>query len=316
MKKVGMLTLLLLGLLFNCASVSVAKENTIEIAMATDNNYAYPTMVAMTSILESKNDTTKVNFHVMLSSDFDSANKEKIKSLEKTYSGCAVDIIDMKPVQAEAKTSGHITKSAYFRLSLASLLQDLDKVLYLDTDLIAVKDISDLYSTNIDNYYVGGMNHGGLKNINKNFFGLGRREIYINSGVLLMNLKKMREDNIEEKFNQFMIEHQNDKEWRQHDQDVINAVCYGNIAILPLKYNAMQQDACQEGLRHWYSDTYEESYQNPAIIHYSSPDKPWNLTNLKNADLWWECARRSKFYSEIKEKFLPKSAEDEEVQVH
>lgn len=259
-----------------------ASNNKIDIAMATDNNYTYQTIVAMTSILESKSDSTFVNFHIMLSGDFDSENKEKIKSLEKVYKNCYIDIIDMKPVRDEAKVSGHVSKAAYFRLNLASLLPDLDKVLYLDTDLIVIKDILDLYNTNIDNYYIGAINHGSFLKRDTDFLGVGKRNTYINSGVLLMNLKKIREDGIENKFDQFMVDNKDNEQWQQHDQDVINAVCYGKIFMLPLKYNVMQHTICHRSLKFWYGEQeFKESFENPYIVHFSGNDKPWKAIKMQ-----------------------------------
>lgn len=307
MKKISALILAVLFFVLGYSQLSFAKENisdTIEIAMATDNNYTYQTIVAMTSILENKSKNTFVNFHVMLSEDFDNVNKEKIKSLQNSYSNCCVNILDMNSVPDEAKVSGHVSKAAYFRLNLPNLLPQLEKVLYIDTDIIAMEDISKLYNTNIDDYYIGAMNHASIQRKDTDFFGVGKRNIYVNSGVVLMNLKKIREDDIENKFYQFILDNKDNNDWQQHDQDVINVVCYGKIFILPLRYNAMQHTLCHKSLKFWYGEKeFKESFEKPAIIHFSGNDKPWKNLKMKKADLWWKYAKKTLFYKDIKNNF-------------
>ena len=107
-------------------------ETYIPIAMASDENYIYPTIVAMTSVLENRKPNTKIDFYIMLSGDVAQEYKDKILNLQKKYSNCEITLIDMKDKMKEFYTSRHIKTAAYYRLMLPSLLPHLDKVLYLD----------------------------------------------------------------------------------------------------------------------------------------------------------------------------------------
>lgn len=289
----------------------VFAKQEINIAMATDDNYVYPTLVAISSILEHSKENEVYNFYVLLSGNVQKNSKENILSLQNKYRNCKLNLIEMNDYSSKCKTSGHITMAAYHRLKLPSLLPKLDKILYLDVDIIANKNISDLYNINIDNYYAAGVDHPRCSDI-----GMGRRflistgikdsPIYVNSGILLMNLKKMRENSIEKAFSECIEENRSNGCWRQHDQDIINKVLNGKILLIPLKYNAMQ---------HFYGryedlktpiakEIWDEAYTDPVIIHYSSHVKPWNDKSLPNANIWWSYAMRTSFFNEIKDKFL------------
>ena len=110
-------------------NVSCAKntEVTISIAMAPDNNYVYPTIVAMTSILENKNDSTHIDFNILVSDDVTDENKDRLRLLGKMYKNSSVKLIEMKDA---FKDSYHrwLPVSAYYRLLLASLLPKQDKI--------------------------------------------------------------------------------------------------------------------------------------------------------------------------------------------
>ena len=130
-----------------CSSISLpvfaeAKYKTIPIAMAADNNYAYPTLVAMTSVLENAGPNTKYEFHLMVPSDFTEENKSIIKSLEKKYKRCSINIIDMGNDFKNAKNDARITTPAYYRLSLSEILPNVDKIIWLDGDTIVFKDLT------------------------------------------------------------------------------------------------------------------------------------------------------------------------------
>ena len=275
------------------------ESQVIPIAMAADNNYTYPLIVAMTSILENKNPDTKIDFYVMLSGDFLDENKAKIMSLQNKYDNCHITLLDMKDQAKNMYVSRHIKEAAYYRLFLASLLPELDKVLYLDVDIIVQKDLSDLYSQDLENYYLAGVLDvcccgSGMVNVRKERaktqtdyfiekFGVDAyKEKYIASGAALFNLKKIREDNrhIEFMENAKMYSHM------YHDQDVLNFVCFDHILVLPDVYH---KDA---------------RFANPSeqvIIHYASRIKPWNTPTRRLADLWYEYAKKTDYYNEIKE---------------
>lgn len=163
----------------------------------------------------------------------------------------------------------YITAAACIRLFFATILPDnIDKVLYIDSDTIVEQNLKKLWDTDITNYSAGG--------ISDIFVELERFEGYVNSGVLLINLDYWRKNNVQQKFIEYIkgggiIDYP--------DQDIINSVLKETILHLPLKYNAQM---CYY-VRYFKKFEFIEQIQkideimnDIAIVHYTSSLKPWH----------------------------------------
>ncbi len=275
-------------------------DKVIPIAMATDNRYILPTLVSMTSICENKNKDTVIKFNIMLSGEVNAENKKKMKKLQELYKNVSVDTFDMKNKFSEAYLTSYITTATYYRCCIPSLLKQYGKVLYIDTDTVITTDLWDLFSTDISEYYIAGVKDMGmcfrgsyLNNYYYKKLGIKNMNQYVNAGILLINNKKMREDNIERKFYDY-IPSLASRELLLQDQDVFNAVCYGKIKLVSPEYNWMichARAASFEQLMSLYCDVCDHRGLNkaqsyPAIIHYCGYEKPWNTTNIPFYQQW------------------------------
>jgi lipopolysaccharide biosynthesis glycosyltransferase len=217
--------------LFFISFKSKDKDNhIIPIAYATDNNYMYPTLVSITSLLENikHHHKTFYDIYIMLSNDFTEKNKEILKSVQNLYPNkCSINFINMGNLFSEQKTFP-ITK--YYRLALHEKLPHIDKIIYLDGDTIIFEDLTDLINLDMKEYYILGF----LDNL---FWALEmykiRDAIVLNTGVLLMDLKALRDFNATEKFREFMNKYNNSVV--QEDQTIINVVLqkykFGDLII-------------------------------------------------------------------------------------
>ena len=284
-KLTGTIFLLAMTLLtIVTTSVSVEAKNTdvnkIPIAMATDNNYIYPTIVAMTSILENKKESTYLDFHIMISGQVSKENRDRLKKLSSLYKGCSVELINLKDKFSNAYAGvGNFQGAAYYRLLLPSILNGYDKILYLDVDIVVRKDLWEMYSIDLKDEYVGAVKdighqmYGGRDYAHK--LGIKNLKQYINSGILVMNLRKMRKDNMEKKFSDF-IPKLKSRGLLYPDQDVLNATCYNKIKFISPEYNTMQNLTYIKDARGIYSaQEWKKACVDPAIVHYTSPAKPW-----------------------------------------
>ena len=278
----------------------------IPIAMALDDNYVYPTIVAITSAMENKNAATEYSFYLMHPNEFKDESKKKIKSLEKTYDKCHIHLINMGDQFKNANDKGHITTPAYYRLALSEILVNIDKIIWLDGDTLTLQDLNQMYDMDMEGlYYRGYLDctvYGAAD------FGVDT-DHYICSGVMLVNLRDLRKDDMVKKFNDFIKE--NNSRLIQHDQTVINVVCADRIGILPPKFGMFNDFATKELCKR-YSDmliaknkyTYEDminALSNLCILHCIG--KPWKNPDAKLGDLWWYYARKTNFYHEIRETY-------------
>ena len=155
-------------------------------------------------------------------------------------------------------------------------------------------DISELFNFDIKDVYVAGVknpfmkwNEFELSHLSKqNYDKL--KDSYIAGGILIMNLKKIREDNIEKKMIKVIIDNTIEKRW--NDQDVINIACEGCVKFLPLNYISypylIDLITKKDFLSHYSNKELFDSIINPKIIHYAS-EKPWN-GNPRLSQFWWQ----------------------------
>lgn len=196
-------------------------EEKINICLSSDNNFAPYCGTAIASILKNANKDDNIYFYI-IDNNISSINKEKLLSL-KAIKECNIifrspDIKDIKKYTAWVNMNEHKSYtniSVYFRLSVHNLFPEVDKILYLDCDLIVTKSLKELFDNDIDDYLALAVDNIVVNCYRKNpqkfqFFhdylnsiGLDKDTRYFNSGVLLINSKLWREINIEKLFEKF-----------------------------------------------------------------------------------------------------------------
>ncbi|MCR5265927.1 MAG: glycosyltransferase family 8 protein [Cyanobacteria bacterium RUI128] len=245
----------------------------INIAFGATEEWLRYTYVTICSILANANEKDDYKFYIMCDSvdiNFDPMVKcfEKIKHAEYKF-------IKMDNSEFEGAIHDWLGVSSSYRLKLPSIIDD-DKVLYLDSDIIVLSDIAELYNHNIDDYYIAAV-EDKCSHFMRERVNLKEGETFINGGVQLMNLKKFREDNLEE-----IIFNKLRESDFYTDQDVINDVCRSKILQLPLKFNLMPI----ENPGHYVNrrKEFEETLEAPVVIHYT--DKPWR-SEVKYGECWF-----------------------------
>ena len=324
--RVIFFTLLVLSIISKTAYATESNDM-VHIAMATNESYLYQTLVSMTSAAENKDEKTNLNFHILISGEFSNKGKKKLIDLQERYRKCKVELIDMGNSFNNAKTMRKSFTAAYYRLQLPDILQGLDKVLYLDGDTIVMKDLLSLYNLNLDNYYAAGVKDYWSVTKDPDYYkiiGIESMDQYINSGVLLMNLDKMRNDNLKKEFSAYIKKNHCSKKriGKYHDQDVINYTCYGKILHIPLKYNAMHSCIYDyycttthkldislfNNIKKFYGESeWNEAVTSPTIIHYVGSNRPWGTPiKLPGSLIWWKYAKKTDSFKEMVKKFRTK----------
>lgn len=263
----------------------------------TDESYAMPTYVSLCSLLRNINYKIGLKYHIyIIAQKFKSSTKLCFEHIHKE--NVDIKIIEIKDdfeQFAILKKGFHVSTAAILKFKLPSLLKNIDKILYLDSDTIIQNDINELFYIDIENFYAGVVNDvkplvkykpNMLKKLNiLNHAG------YFNSGMMLLNLKKMREDHIAEKLFQYRTEEKN----YFMDQDAFNVVIGGNVKYLDLKYNllvTLENEFTLSEIKKYY--LVQEKYksftalaEDSVVIHYASKNKPWN-SNLGDVDYFFD----------------------------
>lgn len=274
-------------------------EHEIPIVMAADNNYALPMMVTVASLLQTAHSNTTYSFNLLVSGDFSEANKEKIQKICDQYKKYKLNFINMRDSYEDAYLKiKHISTATYYRLKLPSLLPNIKKCIYLDVDLIVKKDLSGMFRINIDDKYLAGVRAAGyygseeMIEQNKKRLELENFDTYVNAGVLIMNLEKMRQNSMEDIFEKLL-----EKQWSSQDQDILNAACHGKIRIIEYTYNVMTKYPLDDDnaynkifylKRAYTKKEWNHGRKKPTIIHYADSRKPWNDVGSLYAEEWWK----------------------------
>lgn len=275
--------------------------NMIPIILSSDNNYAPYMYVTMFSMLENADKSTFYDYYLLVPSAFSSKNTKLINQLKEKYN-CDIHFIDMKNAFSDLKMQiSHITSPTYYRLLAANILpQKYEKCIYLDVDVCVCKDLSELYNIDLkDDYVAGVIAPIYLTNKKKHCERLNLPNIdnYINAGVLLLNLKKIRQDNLTTKFVAF-----SNKNYESQDQDVINVVCFNYIKRLELKYNFMtkyEKNNVWETLikeKILTNQEVNDAHKKFVIIHYADVVKPWHTVNTVFDKVWWSYAWKTPYF--------------------
>lgn len=272
----------------------------IPVVFATDENYLFPTSVAIISILENARPKTDYIFYILVSPMFNKENTIMIK-LKKAYGNfnyqyLTVDDAIFRSLELSNK---YITVETYYRLILGELLKAYDRCIYLDGDVIVQEDLEELYTVEMEESYIAGVPDCGIQCKDEEYckklrgeLGVSTLEGYVNAGVLVFNLKRIRDNSL---LKQFLL-HMG-KRYSFDDQDVINIVCGGNIKYLPVRYN-MFNGRCKtrELMRCGVFASKEDQDailgKRISIIHYAAGiAKPWENLRSKFADRWWAYAK-------------------------
>jgi lipopolysaccharide biosynthesis glycosyltransferase len=185
----------------------------------------------------------------------------------------------------------YFTLTIYFRLFIPSMFPQYDKGIYIDSDVVLTDDIAKLFDIDIGENYIGACNDLSIADIpplvayTEKAVGVNAKE-YINSGVLLMNLKKMRDDDLEGHFLSLLNKYHFDS--IAPDQDYLNAMCNGKIYYLEEKWDTMPNDA-------------KPMLTETSLIHYNLFSKPWCYDGIQYEEQFWNYAQDCGFIDEIRE---------------
>ncbi|MEW9669191.1 glycosyltransferase family 8 protein [Ammoniphilus sp. 3BR4] len=232
---------------------------TIHIVTASNDCYSKPLAVMLNSLLENKVTKNKLNIYI-INSNISEQNKLKLTNSMKKFKQ-KIKFLKVDPlIYAGFMTRGYLTMETYYRISIPELLnKDIDKVIYLDSDLIVKKDITSLWNINVDKYYLAAVTTPAGNTRYKDL-SIPIESNYFNAGVLLINLKRWRENNVSEKIIQFI--NNNASKIKFCSQDPLNAILHDKWLQLDPRWN--------------YLAPYRRDVEDPYIIHYNGEGKPWN----------------------------------------
>lgn len=265
----------------------------IPVFFTIDDGYAPYLGVALQSIIANASKEYLYKIFI-INKELSEINKGKLSAMSNEnfdiqfveMDDCLGSITDRKENRLRCD---YFTLTIYFRLFIPDMFPQYDKGLYLDSDIVVPGDISQLYNLELGDNLVGAANDHSIVDVPElvkyieQGIGIDRYE-YINSGILLMNLKKMREKALSTRFLTLLNTYHFD--CVAPDQDYLNAMCHGKIVYLDICWDAMPVKG-------------KEPMETPKLIHYNLFDKPWCYDDVQYEAYFWQYAEKSVFYDEI-----------------
>ena len=255
----------------------------IPIFLCTDNDYAVPTYITLFSLLKNYRGTRPLSIYLLTPSSLSHKNARLLRKLS------GVKIINMKDSYSSVSiNTPWISTATMYRLLIPKIARGIEKCIYLDSDVVVEGDISELFNIGVEGYCLAAVKERTVscdRDIElKEKLGVPSLKDYINAGVLLLNIKEI--EGLADKLAK--AGYRND--YPHNDQDAINAICYGSIKTLPLRYNAINHhvfDPFEDNVSQYGRAGIREERRDPLIIHYTGIYKPWAYKATRFGDRWW-----------------------------
>lgn len=268
--------------------------------MCTDENGADFMQVAIRSLFVNHIEET-IDLHIIT----DGLSRQVVQQLEeltKQSINHKISIHNIDPSKyGDVNGCGdgmRFPKATCFRFEIPKIINNYEKVIYLDTDVIVETSLSDLYNLNMEGFGVAAVRNCGERTTQSEYIFSKlnfKSQQYFNAGVLLMNLIYFREQHIVEQSIEYISNPNNPNKFP--DQDALNVILRGKVKYIPAKYNL-------QGHHFWRFENGEmdntpeiiEAREHPVIIHYTS-FKPWQITGIPSLPF---LKSRFEFYRHMK----------------
>lgn len=290
----------------------------IPIVLSCNNEYIKYTSVLIESMIKN----ASVGFIYRIYIMHTDITKENMRILEE-QAGAApaknfeIDFIDVRRRMAEYKSlpvDRHLSIETYYRFFVLDVFPNLSKILYLDCDTVANEDVASLFQEDIGNKSLGAVRDVDIislypkenkadPEVRENIdmvLKLNNYENYFQAGVLLFNLRNIRERYSGGNF----LDMASRRKWKFQDQDILNYFFKNDVYYLPLKWNVLyecfnREERVEKFTSRLLSSEYKKAKQNPGIIHYAGTPKPWDDIQADMGGFFWKYAKTSPFFESI-----------------
>ena len=290
-------------------------DNCIPICFSANSEFIPYTAVMIRSIIEHARRDVGYDI-VILYSEMDASLADGVRSLANEWDNVSIRFYDVSGLvenfdffTESVYTKSPYSREVYYRLLIPTLMPDYDKVIYLDGDMIATCDVADLYDTDMSDFLIAApRDYAGIAHCytdgddrleyRRDILGISNVDDYIISGTVIFNTKLFNARYTAQSLMEFAAS----REWRQHDQDVLNTLCEGEIRILDGAWNYLFDNSLIKNLPPRLYSEFLLSEEKPKIIHFAGERKPKANKPVRYSDLFWNLAKKTPFYELLMQK--------------
>lgn len=288
-------------------------KNDIPIMFCCNNNFVPYLAATIKSLAMHTNEVD--NYDIMLMHrDISQRNQELLLHTIKDHPNVSLRFLDISAQISNLNliANNHISVDTFYRLLVAKIFRHFNKIVYLDSDLIILSDVAELYRIDMEDKLIAatidadhfGQCCGatpGVMQYCEDTLHMENPYDYFQAGVLIFNITEMSHNFKENE----LIEFAQTQEFMYLDQDILNVKCEGKVKFLDPMWNVLVDNqnfrmnhVIKKAPANIYFD-YLESRKNPYIIHYAGAEKPWTNPLSDYAYVFWEYARMTPFYEAI-----------------
>ncbi len=317
-KSIHLKRTMLQGDYINIEPIIRENKKSIPIVLCGDENYVKYMMTATQSIYENKGENIYLDL-IFFTDKFSQETKNKIKHSLRNKIDISIRIVEVEQFKND-KMYAHINFLTMYRLKIHEILEQYDKVIYLDSDLIVKSDISELYDIDLDDKPLGATPCFGfkcmyaidlecdakvydsrLRSYMREYVEIKDKNIdsYFNAGVLLLNLDYLRKDGFGKKFEEYY--NRKKRNLLYMDQDILNYIYQGNYVDISGQWNfgTVSEHDQQNHMPAIVKMDYDKLKKNYKIVHYIGGAKPWNYVEDEYSFEFWNYARNTLWYESI-----------------
>ena len=276
----------------------------IPVFYAVDKNYLPFLATGIASIKRNISPDKEYKIHVLYTGDLGEGvfalNAMQTENLHIEFTEVSKELAEIENM---LHCRDYYTNAIYYRLFIPDLFLQYDKAVYLDSDTILLADIAELFETDVGENLIGAVNDEAVMGVpafrayTQNALDI-HPERYFNSGVILLNTKKMREIHFCNLFRDVLSSYDFVV---APDQDCLNLICKDKVHYFGVEWNKLPIGGKADTL--------------PKLIHFNLTMKPWNYDGILYEEYFWEFAKETAFYEDIvkvKNAFTPDMAKRDE----
>lgn len=287
-------------------------DEEVPVVLSANNHFAPYLDVMVRSMVENASSNRNYDI-IILHNDISERNQQLIRSAARNKEHITIRFARVAQYFDAEKffVDQHLSVETYYRLIIPELMPNFHKILYLDCDMVADRDVAELYELDLQGAVIGAakdIDIAGQVNLNQNkwksyateVLGLDSPYDYFQAGVLVLDLDALRSLTTSKK----MIELACSQSFRCHDQDVLNVICKNKIFYLPQQWNTLmdwkesdrsRMQILKMAPRALFGE-YTAARKEPYLIHFAGYQKPWNTVDCDFAEYFWKYARLSPYY--------------------
>lgn len=270
----------------------MTNNKNIPVFFACDDRFVKFTMVTIRSLLENGSKDYTYDIYV-LNTNISQEMKDVTKSIVDEYSNARLEFVDVTnyidSIKDKLPIRDYYSKTTYFRLFIAEMFKNLDKAIYLDSDMVVKGDISVLWNKDLKDNLVGAAHEQAMVQtdvygtyVERNI-GINRNQFF-NAGMIVINCKLWREEAVLDQFIDllgiyiFRV---------TQDEDYLNVICHNRVCFVGDEWNV---------------EIYEDikvKEEDACIYHYIMWAKPWHFTGVRFEKYFWKYAKMNPLYEDV-----------------